>query len=146
MHAPPKPEAGSNVIVESRSSLHPVEQPPEYPERMATSPRPQGNLLKSAGDQAIKDGSGAVEAALSSVIGTIGFIGDGLRSAAVSVSFDACSLRTRICHCFSHPNHSFHFVRCCMLPQHVRAGTHTHLTSRSYCHTACAKCCSERIT
>ena len=111
MHAPPKPEAGSNVIVESRSSLHPVEQPPEYPERMATSPRPQGNLLKSAGDQAIKDGSGAVEAALSSVIGTIGFIGDGLRSAAVSVSFDACSLRTRLCHCFSHPNHFVHIPK-----------------------------------
>ena len=72
---------------------------PENPDQMVESPRPhsksprsKGSLLKTAGDQVIKDGSGAVKAAFSSVIGTIGFIGEGLRSAAVSFSFCSCSL------------------------------------------------------
>jgi hypothetical protein len=72
---------------------------PENPEQMVKSPRPhsksprsKGNLLKTAGDQVIKDGSGAVKAAFSSVIGTIGFISEGLRSAAVSFSSCSCSL------------------------------------------------------
>ena len=118
-HAPPKTSTGSRILivdslrqVEQHSvSFRQVEQQPvslkkeglsgysdpENPEQMVKSPRPhsksprsKGSLLKTAGDQVIKDGSGAVKAAFSSVIGTIGFIGEGLRSAAVSFSFCSC--------------------------------------------------------
>jgi hypothetical protein len=120
--APPKTATGSSIlIVDSMRHLGQVEQhsvsflqgeqqpvsvkkegysDAQHPEHLVKSPQrsqikspgSKGNLLKLAGDQVMKDGSGAVEAALCSVIGTLGFIGQGLRSAAVSFSFCSCSL------------------------------------------------------
>ena len=91
VHAPPKPQAASNGIIEIETTTVPVEHQDNTAEHicssMPSSHVHRGNgLIAQAGGQAIKDGSAAAESAFSSLVGTLAFIGDGLHSAAVSIS------------------------------------------------------------
>jgi len=47
---------------------------------------PGGQVVRGAGERAIKDGAEAVQSAVSSFLGTINFIRDDLDSAAVSLT------------------------------------------------------------